>query len=234
MGHGGQRIAQPNYHGPRPNETGTAVRRGDSCAASRRPPQAEAGENGDRRRKVCPARDAGIGAMVADVRRAMAITARLNRLTFNDADEVRAVFSELIGQKVDDSFLWPRRFSRPAGRRSASGATSSSTRTARSTISAGSISATTYDRAERQPDCVRPSGCPRAASRGRRGKPIVIERNVWIAAGAIVIGGVTIGENSVVAAGSVVTRTCRRTRWSEEIRRGSSAQSAHDEAPATD
>ena len=38
------------------------------------------------------------------------------------------------------------------------------------------------------------------------GKPIVIGRNVWIATGAIVLGGVTIGENSVVAAGSVVTR----------------------------
>jgi acetyltransferase-like isoleucine patch superfamily enzyme len=37
-------------------------------------------------------------------------------------------------------------------------------------------------------------------------KPIVIERNVWIAAGATIIGGVTIGENSVVAAGSVVAR----------------------------
>jgi acetyltransferase-like isoleucine patch superfamily enzyme len=35
----------------------------------------------------------------------MAITATLNRLTFNEADEIRAVFSELIGQKVDESFL---------------------------------------------------------------------------------------------------------------------------------
>jgi acetyltransferase-like isoleucine patch superfamily enzyme len=34
----------------------------------------------------------------------------------------------------------------------------------------------------------------------------VIERNVWIAAGAMVIGGVTVGENAVVAAGSVVTK----------------------------
>src|SRR3546814_2691619 len=34
------------------------------------------------------------------------------------------------------------------------------------------------------------------------GKPIIIERNVWIATGATIIGGVTIGENSVVAAGS--------------------------------
>jgi acetyltransferase-like isoleucine patch superfamily enzyme len=36
--------------------------------------------------------------------------------------------------------------------------------------------------------------------------PIVIERNVWIAAGATVIGSVTVGENAVVSAGSVVTR----------------------------
>lgn len=43
--------------------------------------------------------------MSANVKRAMAITARLNRLTFDDADEIRALFSELIGKKVDESFL---------------------------------------------------------------------------------------------------------------------------------
>lgn len=34
----------------------------------------------------------------------------------------------------------------------------------------------------------------------------MIEKGVRIAAGAIIIGGVTMGTNSVVAAGSVVTR----------------------------
>ena len=43
--------------------------------------------------------------MSANVKRAMAITATLNRLTYNDADEIRALFSDLIGKKVDDSFL---------------------------------------------------------------------------------------------------------------------------------
>jgi acetyltransferase-like isoleucine patch superfamily enzyme len=38
------------------------------------------------------------------------------------------------------------------------------------------------------------------------GKPIVIEKSVWIATGATIIGGVTVGKNSVVAAGSVVTK----------------------------
>ena len=43
-------------------------------------------------------------AMLANVKRAMAITAALNRLTFNEADAIRVLFSELIGKKVDESF----------------------------------------------------------------------------------------------------------------------------------
>lgn len=37
-------------------------------------------------------------------------------------------------------------------------------------------------------------------------RPIVIENNVWIATNSIILGGVTIGENSVIGAGTVVTR----------------------------
>jgi maltose O-acetyltransferase len=37
-------------------------------------------------------------------------------------------------------------------------------------------------------------------------KPIVIEDNVWLGGGAILLPGVTIGQNAVVGAGSVVTR----------------------------
>lgn len=36
--------------------------------------------------------------------------------------------------------------------------------------------------------------------------PVILEANVWLAARVIVLPGVTIGENSVVGAGSVVTR----------------------------
>ena len=70
-------------------------------------------------------------AMLANVKRAMAITAKLNRLIFNDADEVRALFSQLIGKEVDESFLLSLPSIRPAVPRSASDVMSSSIRTAR-------------------------------------------------------------------------------------------------------
>ncbi len=57
------------------------------------------------RTKVIPRGTPESAAMLASVKRAMAITANLNRLTFNNADEVRALFSDLIGKTVDDSFL---------------------------------------------------------------------------------------------------------------------------------
>lgn len=37
-------------------------------------------------------------------------------------------------------------------------------------------------------------------------KPIVIERDVWIGANAVICGGVTIGQGSVIGAGSVVNK----------------------------
>src|ERR1700688_136115 len=48
------------------------------------------------RTRIIPGGTPESAAMLANVKRAMAI---------NDADEVRALFSELIGKKVDDSFL---------------------------------------------------------------------------------------------------------------------------------
>ncbi len=40
-----------------------------------------------------------------------------------------------------------------------------------------------------------------------RTEPVVIEDNVWIGMNAIILKGVTVGENSVVAAGSVVSKS---------------------------
>ena len=37
-------------------------------------------------------------------------------------------------------------------------------------------------------------------------KPITVKKNCWICSGAVICGGVTIGENSIIAAGAVVTK----------------------------
>ena len=146
-------------------------------------------------------------AMVASIKRAMAITARLNRLTFDDVDEVRALFSELIGKKVDESFLLIPPFYTAGG---------DEIRVGRNVFV--NQNCTFYDLGGLDiaddvmigPNVsIITSGHPLDPSQRRTatmGTPIVIEKNVWIAAGAIIIGGVTVGENSVVAAGSVVTK----------------------------
>jgi acetyltransferase-like isoleucine patch superfamily enzyme len=146
-------------------------------------------------------------AMLASVKRAMTITAELNRLTFDNADQIRTLFSRLIGKSVDESFLLIPPFYTTGG----------------TDITVGrnvfiNQNCTFYDLGglEIKDDVmigpnvsIITSGHPLKPSHRRSfvvAKPIVIERNVWIATGAIILGGVTIGENSVVAAGSVVTR----------------------------
>ncbi|WP_137934568.1 sugar O-acetyltransferase [Mesorhizobium comanense] len=159
------------------------------------------------RTRIIPGRTPESAAMLANVKRAMAITARLNRLTFNDADEVRALFGELIGKTVDGGFLLIPPFYTTGG---------PDMRIGRNVFI--NQNCTFYDLGGLDISdnvLIGPnvslitSGHPLEPSRRRAfttAKPIVIERNVWIAAGATVIGGVTVGENSVVAAGSVVTR----------------------------
>lgn len=51
---------------------------------------------------------------------------------------------------------------------------------------------------------------PRAPAQRRQmlefGRPVSIGRNVWIGGGAIILPGVTIGDDAIIGAGSVVTR----------------------------
>lgn len=146
-------------------------------------------------------------AMVANTKRAVEITAKLNRLTFNDADEIRTLFSQLICKPVDESFLLIPPFYTAGGDEIRVGRNVFVNQNCTFYDLGGldiaddvmigpnvNIITTSHslDPSERRAVTI--------------GKPIVIGRNVWIAAAATIIGGVTIGENSVVAAGAVVTR----------------------------
>jgi acetyltransferase-like isoleucine patch superfamily enzyme len=137
----------------------------------------------------------------------MAITARINRLTFDDAAQVRTLFSELIGKQLDDGFLLIPPFYATGGNEMRIGRNVFINQNC-TFYDLGGIDIA--DEVMIGPNVsIITSGHPLEPSQRRSvttGKPIVIERNVWIAAGATIIGGVTIGENSVVAAGSVVTK----------------------------
>jgi acetyltransferase-like isoleucine patch superfamily enzyme len=145
--------------------------------------------------------------MVANVKRAVRITAALNRLTFDDADAVRALFSELTGKSPDDGFSLIPPFYATTGVNITVGRNVFINQNC-TLDDVGGIDIA--DDVLIGPNVsIITSGHPIAPSERRNGviaKPVVIERNVWIAAGVIVIGGVTIGENSVVAAGAVVTK----------------------------
>jgi acetyltransferase-like isoleucine patch superfamily enzyme len=134
-------------------------------------------------------------AFSANTKRAMAITPAINRLTFADAVEIRALFSELTGRKVDDGFRLIPPFYTAYGLE----------------IRVGhrvfiNQNCTLYDFAEISIGDDVMIGPNVSIITCLVGKPITIGANVWIAAGATIIGGVTVGENSVVAAGSVVTK----------------------------
>jgi acetyltransferase-like isoleucine patch superfamily enzyme len=157
--------------------------------------------------RVIPGRTPESRAFVAAVERAMSITAALNRLTYADADQVRALFEELTAEKAGEHLRLVPPLYADCGINIRVGArvfiNQNCTFYSLAPITIGddvligpSVSLITSEH-------------PVAPSQRRAhllGKPITIENNVWIAAGVTVIGGVTIGENSVVAAGSVVTK----------------------------
>lgn len=146
-------------------------------------------------------------AMAAEVQRAMTITSALNRLHYGDTAEIQVLLRELFGTSVDDSFVVMPPFYATGG---------TNTRIGRNVFA--NQNCTFYDLGGIDiaddvmigPNVsIITSSHPIEPAERRNGmiaSPIVIEKNVWIAAGATIIGGVTVGENSVVAAGSVVTK----------------------------
>ncbi|GGF79122.1 nodulation protein L [Azorhizobium oxalatiphilum] len=136
----------------------------------------------------------------------MALTPVLNRLTYADADKVRALFEDITASKVGEHFRLIPPFYTDCGKNIHVGA--------RVFINQNCTFYSLADIRIGDDVMIGPnvslltSGHPVAPSQRRarlEGRPITLENGVWIAAGAIIIGGVTVGENAVVAAGSVVT-----------------------------
>lgn len=136
---------------------------------------------------------------------AMKITAELNG-SYHTAEEIRQLFSELIGKPVDASFGMFPPFYTDCGKNITVGKNVFINTGCRFQDQGGIrigdhvlighnvvLATLNHDFAPYNRVTMHPA-------------PIHIEDRVWIGANATVVPGVTIGENSIVAAGAVVTK----------------------------
>ena len=146
-------------------------------------------------------------AAFSAIRRAMRLTTELNKLSFDDVAKVREIFCELTGRKVDETFILIPPFYSAYGLDIRVGRRVFINQCC-TLYDMGGVDIA--DQVMIGPNVnIITSGHPLEPSQRRayiEAKPIVIEKNVWIATGATILGGVIVGENSVVAAGAVVTK----------------------------
>lgn len=144
--------------------------------------------------------------LFAVILKAIRTTAELNNLVTDDLGKIREVFSRLIGKEVDETFFLIPPFYTDFGENINIGK-NVFVNHACTFMDRGGI--TLEDEVLIGPKVnlittnhpVHPS-----ERRATISHPIVIRKRAWIGAAATVMPGVTIGENSVVAAGAVVTR----------------------------
>ncbi|GGM95654.1 nodulation protein L [Lentzea pudingi] len=146
-------------------------------------------------------------SFVERVQRAHRLTEELNLLRYADQEAIRAAWSELTGQVIDEKFhLIPPVYSDHGV----------NIRVGRNVFVNQGCRFNDIGGIEIGDDVMFgpnvsliSSGHPLEPDRRRTGitaAPIRIGRNVWIGASALVLQGVTVGEDAVVAAGAVVTR----------------------------
>ena len=145
--------------------------------------------------------------MSAKIRRGIRLTERLNAIPYEDADAIRAAWSELTGQPVDPTFALIPPIHVQHGLNTTVGRNVFINQGC-TLMDVGGIDI--GDEVLIGPNVsLITAGHPLEPSRRRSGvttAPISVGRNVWIGAAAVVLQGVTVGEDAVVAAGAVVSR----------------------------
>jgi acetyltransferase-like isoleucine patch superfamily enzyme len=143
----------------------------------------------------------------AEIERAWGILGRLNALPPGDFDAMRALLGELIGHPLDPSVRVLPPFHSDGGR---------NLRFGRNVFVNHGCTAMDFGGIDIGDDVLigpnvqlLSSGHPLDPATRRHSittAPIRIGRGVWIAAGATILQGVTVGDDAVVAAGAVVTK----------------------------
>jgi len=160
----------------------------------------------DRSGEVIPLDDPEYPELFKVILKAIRTTAKLNTVVTDDLNQIRDIFSELIGKKVDDTFFIIPPFYTDFGENINIGK-NVFVNHACTFMDRGGI--TLEDNVLIGPKVnLITTNHPLNPSERRAtiSHPIVIKKNAWIGAAATILAGVTIGENSVVAAGAVVSK----------------------------
>ncbi|SFM10550.1 sugar O-acetyltransferase [Halanaerobium salsuginis] len=136
---------------------------------------------------------------------ALKITAKLNG-SYHDPEEVRTIFSELIGKSIDKSFMLFPPFYTDFGKNISVGKNVFFNTGCTFQDKGGIIIGDNTMLGQNVVLCTINHGLAPDKRNVNYSAPINIGRNVWIAARVIILPGVTIGDNAVIAAGSVVTK----------------------------
>ena len=139
------------------------------------------------------------------IQEAHRITAEINTV-FHDEDEIRQLFSELTGSVIDETTAICQPFYTDFGKNIHLGK-NVFINTACTFIDRGGITLEDHVLLGPNVNLITTNHAFNPADRRSTiSKPIRVCENAWIGACAIVLPGVTIGKNSIVAAGSVVTK----------------------------
>ena len=138
------------------------------------------------------------------VNQTIALSAKLNAST--SIDEIRFVLSEIWGQTIDPSTTVLAPFSTNFGKHTRIG-NNVFVNHGCSFLDLGGITIEDDVLIGPQVKLVTENHPVDPANRKSLDlKSILVKKNAWIGAGAVILPGVTIGENSIVAAGAVVTQ----------------------------
>lgn len=133
------------------------------------------------------------------------LTTRLNT-SFHDEDEIRSLFSELTGSEVDESSRITPPFYTDFGRNIRLGKNVFINH-ACTFMDRGGITIEDDTKIGPKVNLITSNHSLDPARRTELiSTPIWIKKNVWVGAAATILPGVTVGENSVVAAAAVVTQ----------------------------
>lgn len=135
---------------------------------------------------------------------ALRITAELNS-AYHTPEQVRALFSELIGQPVDDSFTLFPPFNADFGKNIHIGKTVFINAGCKFQDQGGIIIGDGALIGHNVVMATVNHGLSREKRHWNYVAPIVIGKNVWIGSNVTILQGVTIGDDAVIAAGAVVT-----------------------------